>query len=168
MWLIYSTHAQSGRYRPAAVVLPRSTQDVQTIIKIANRYKFNYIPVGTNLLPPTIPARADTIIIDPKRMDSIVEIDTQNMYAVVEPYVTYAQLQAEAMKHGLTITVAEAGAQVSVVANNMFQGMGGTGHKFGYNRGVLGCDWVLPNGDLLHIGSRGNAGATGSGATAPA
>ena len=148
MWLIYSTHAQSGRYRPAAVVLPRSTQDVQTIIKIANRYKFNYIPVGTNLLPPTIPARADTIIIDPKRMDSIVEIDTQNMYAVVEPYVTYAQLQAEAMKHGLTITIAEAGAQVSVVANNMFQGMGGTGHKFGYNRGVLGCDWVLPNGDF--------------------
>jgi len=56
MWLIYSTHAQSGRYRPAAVVLPESTEDVQTIIKIANRYQFNYIPVGTNLLPPTIPA----------------------------------------------------------------------------------------------------------------
>jgi len=158
MWLIYSTHAQSGRYRPAAVVLPRTTQDVQTIIKIANRYKFNYIPVGTNLLPPTIPARADTIIIDPKRMDSIIEIDTQNMYAVVEPYVTYEQLQAETMKHGLTITIAEAGAQVSVIANNMFQGMGGTGHKFGYNRGVLGCDWVLPNGDILHIGARGNSG----------
>jgi glycolate oxidase len=44
-----------------------------------------------------------------------------------------------------------------VVANNLFQGMGGTGHKFGYNRGILGCDWVLPNGELLHIGSRGNA-----------
>ena len=80
------------------------------------------------------------------------------MYAVVQPYVTYAQLQAEVMKLGLTITVAEAGSQVSVVANNMFQGMGGTGHKFGYNRGVLGCDWILPNGDLLHLGSRGNAG----------
>ncbi len=75
MWLIYSTHAQSGRYRPAAVVLPESTEDVQTIIKIANRYKFNYIPVGTNLLPPTIPTRPDTIIIDPKRMDRILEID---------------------------------------------------------------------------------------------
>ncbi|MCX5884732.1 MAG: FAD-binding oxidoreductase [Proteobacteria bacterium] len=156
MWLLYSTHAQSGRYRPAAVVLPGSTEDVQAIIKIANRYRFNYIPVGTNLLPPTIPVRPDTIIIDPKRMDRILEIDEENMYAVVEPYVTYAQLQAEAMKKGLTITVAEAGAQVSVVANNMFQGMGGTGHKFGYNRGVLACDWVLPTGDLLHIGSRGN------------
>jgi len=156
MWLLYSTHAQSGRYRPAAVVLPGSTHDVQTIIKIANRYKFSYIPVGTNLLPPTIPIRPDTIIIDPKRMDRILEIDTQNMFAVVEPYVTYAQLQAETMKYGLTITVAEAGAQVSVVANNMFQGMGGTGHKFGYNRGVLGVDWVLPSGELLQIGSRGN------------
>ena len=157
MWLIYSTHAASGRYRPAAVALPGSTEDVQTIIKIANRYKFNYIPVGTNLLPPTIPVRPDTVIIDPKRMDKIIEIDQKNMYAVVQPYVTYAQLQAEVMKLGLTITVAEAGSQVSVLANNMFQGMGGTGHKFGYNRGVLGCDWILPNGDLLHLGSRGNA-----------
>jgi len=158
MWLIYSTHAQSGRYRPAAVALPGSTDDVQRIIKIANRYKFNYIPVGTNLLPPTIPTRADTVVIDPKRMNRILEIDQENMYAVVEPYVTYAQLQAETQKRGLTITVAEAGAQVSVVANNMFQGMGGTGHKFGYNRGILGCDWVLPNGELLRIGSRGNTG----------
>lgn len=159
MWLLYSTHAQSGRYRPAAVVLPGSTEDVQSIIKIANRYKFHYIPVGTNLLPPTIPVRPDTIIIDPKRMDRIIEIDEQNMYAVVEPYVTYAQLQSETMQKGLTITVAEAGAQVSVVANNMFQGMGGTGHKFGYNRGILGCDWVLPNGELLRIGARGNVNA---------
>ena len=156
MWLLYSTHAQSGRYRPAAVALPGSTEDVQTIIKIANRYKFNYIPVGTNLLPPTIPVRPDTVVIDPKRMNRILEIDEKNMFAVVEPYVTYAQLQAETMKRGLTITVAEAGAQVSVLANNMFQGMGGTGHKFGYNRGVLGCDWVLPTGELLKIGSRAN------------
>jgi glycolate oxidase len=156
MWLLYSTHVQSGRYRPAAVVLPRSTDDVQTIIKIANRYKFNYIPVGTNFLPPTIPIRPDTIVIDPKWMNNIIEIDEKNMYAVVEPYVTYAQLQADTMKIGLTLTTPEAGSQVSVLANNLFQGMGGTGHKFGYNRGMLACDWVLPNGELLRIGSRGN------------
>jgi len=157
MWLLYSTHVQSGRYRPAAVVLPGSTEDVQTVIRLANRYGFTYIPVGTSLLPPTIPVRPDTVIIDPKRMNRILELDEKNMYAVIEPYITYAQLQAEAHKVSLTITTAEAGSQVSVLANNMFQGMGGTGHKFGYNRGVLACDWVLPNGDILKIGSRGNA-----------
>ncbi len=156
MWLIHFTHAQSGRYRPAAVVLPGSTEDVQTIIKIANKYQFNYIPVGSNFLPPTIPVRQDTIIIDPKRMNRILEIDTDNMYAVIEPYVTYAQLQSEAMQVGLTLSTPEAGAQVSVLANNVFQGMGGTSHKFGYNKGVLGCDWILPNGELLKIGSRSN------------
>ena len=155
MWLLYITHAQSGKYRPAAVVLPSSTEEVQAIIRIANRYGFNYIPVGSNLLPPTIPVRPDTIIIDPKRMNRILEIDGKNMYAVVEPYVSYAQLQAETHKIGLTITTPEAGSQVSVVANNMFQGMGGMAHKFGYNRGILGVDWILPNGDLLKIGSRG-------------
>jgi len=157
MWLLYGTHAQSGRYRPAAVVLPGRTEDVQTIMKIANRYNFNYIPVGTNFIPPTIPTRPDTVIIDPKRMNHILEIDDQNMYAVVEPYVSYAQLQAEAMKSGLTINTPEAGSQVSVVANNMSFGLSGTSHKFGFNRGALGCDWVLPNGELLRIGSRGNA-----------
>jgi len=157
MWLMYATHAQSGRYRPAAVVLPRSAEDIQIVIKIANRYGFNYIPVGTNLFPPNMPTRPDTVIIDPKHMNRIIEIDEKNMYAVVEPYVTYAQLQAETMKKGLTIGVCEGGAQCSVVANNMFQGMAGPGHKFGFNRGVLGCDWVLPNGELLKIGSRGNA-----------
>lgn len=156
MWLLYSTHVQSGRYRPAAVALPSSTEEIQAIIQLANRYGFNYIPVGTNLLPPTIPVRPDTVIIDPKRMNRILELDERNMYAVVEPYVTYAQLQAEAHKVGLSITTPEAGSQVSVMANNLFQGMGGMGHKYGFNRGILACDWVLPNGDLLKLGSRGN------------
>ena len=129
MWLLLSTHAQSGRYRPAAVVLPESTEEVQAIIKIANRLGFTYIPVGTNLLPPTIPVRPDTIIIDPKRMDRIIELDEKNMYAIVEPFVTYAQLQAEGHKVGLSITTPEAGSQVSVMANNLFQGMGGMGDR---------------------------------------
>jgi glycolate oxidase len=159
MWLIYATHAQSGRYFPAAVVLPGTTEDIQTIIKLANRYQFNYIPVGTNFIPPTVPTRPDTIIIDPKRMNRVLAIDEQNMYAVVQPYVTYAQLQAETMKAGLTLNTPEAGSQVSVVANNLSFGLGGTSHKFGFNRGVLGCDWVLPNGELLRIGSRGSAHA---------
>ncbi|MEI6126194.1 MAG: FAD-binding oxidoreductase [Pseudomonadota bacterium] len=159
MWLVYTTHAQSGRYLPAAVVLPGTTEDIQTIIKIANRYSFSYIPVGTNLIPPAIPVQPHTIIIDPKRMNSILAIDEQNMYAVVQPYVTYAQLQAETMKEGLTLSTPEAGSQVSVLANNLSFGLGGASHKFGFNRGVLGCDWVLPSGELLRLGSRGNAHA---------
>ncbi len=133
--LIYATHAQSGRYFPAAVVIPGTTEDIQTIIKLANRYQFNYIPVGTNFIPPTVPTRSDTIIIDPKRMNRVLAIDEQNMYAVVQPYVTYAQLQAETMKAGLTLNTPEAGSQVSVVANNLSFGLGGTSHKFGFNRG---------------------------------
>ncbi len=159
MWLLHATHAQSGRYRPAAIVLPESTEEVQAIIRIANKYNFPYIPVGTNLLPPTIPVRPDTIIIDPKRMDKIIELDEKNMYAIVEPFVTYAQLQAEGHKVGLSITTPEAGSQVSVMANNLFQGMGGMGHKYGFNRGILACDWVLPDGELLKMGSSGNPNA---------
>jgi glycolate oxidase len=107
-------------------------------------------------MPTSIPVRPDTVIIDPKRMNRIIELDEKNMYVVVEPYITYAQLQAEVHQVGLTITSPEAGSQVSVLANNLLAGMGGTGHKFSYNRGILACTWVLPNGDVLKIGSQGN------------
>jgi glycolate oxidase len=157
MWLI-DTFAPN-RCRPGAVVLPGSTEEVQAVIRIANRYKIPFIPIGTMLLPTCIPTQPHTLIIDPKRMNRILEIDEKNMFAVVEPYVTYMQLQAETMKAGLTLVTPRAGSQVSVLANNLFQGMGGTSHKHGYNRGILGVEWVLPNGEILKLGSAGFPGA---------
>ena len=157
MWLV-DTFAPE-RCRPGGVVLPGSVEDVQAVIRIANRYKIPFIPIGTMLLPTCIPTKPHTIIIDPKRMNRIIEIDEKNMFAVVEPYVTYAQLQAETMKAGLTMVTPRAGSQVSVLANTLFQGMGGTSHKHGYNRGILGTEWVLPNGNILPLGSAGFTGA---------
>jgi glycolate oxidase len=157
MWLV-DTFAPDRR-RPDAVVLPGSTEDVQAIIRIANRFKVRFIPIGTMLLPTCIPTQPQTIIIDPKKMNRILEIDEKNMFAVVEPYVTYAQLQAETMKAGLTLVTPRAGSQVSVLANNLFQGMGGTSHKHGYNRGILGVEWVLGSGEILKLGSAGFPGA---------
>jgi len=147
------------RCRPEAIVLPGSTEEVQDIIRIANRFKFQYIPTGTMLLATTIPTQANTIIIDPKRMNRIIEIDVKNMYAVIEPYVTYTQLHAEAIKRGLTIQTPGAGSQVSVLANQLFQGIAGTTHRHGYNRSILAAEWVLPGGEVLRLGSLGMSGS---------
>ena len=146
------------RCRPEAVVLPKNTDEVQAVIQLANKYRFPFIPVGTMLLPTAIPTKPDTVIIDPKRMNKILEIDEKNMYAKVEPYVTYTQLQAETMKKGLTLVTPWCGSQVSVIANNLFQGAGGTNHKHGFNRGILGVEWILPNGEILKPGSAGMPG----------
>jgi len=142
-------------FPPEFVALPASTQEVQSIYKLANRYKFHCIPVGSNLWSvATKPTRPFSIILDPKRMNHIVEIDEKNMYAIIEPYVSNAQVSAEAMKRGLVCGNPEAGGQASQLAGHTFQGFWGIGYRIGMGyRNILGFEWVLPNGELLRTGA---------------
>ena len=146
---------------PEFVVLPGSVEEAQQVIKLCNRYKLPFIPVGSNLWGiTTTPNRPGTVLIDPKRLNRIVELDEKNMFAVIEPYVTHAQLHAEAYKRGLYIGSPEAGSQASSLANHCFQAIWGVGHRtnMGY-RNILSMDWVLPNGELLRTGSNALAEA---------
>ncbi|MHA1648650.1 MAG: FAD-binding oxidoreductase, partial [Candidatus Helarchaeota archaeon] len=122
---------------PEAVLLPKSTEEVQDIFRLANRYTFRVIPVGSFYFMTCVPMKPDYVLIDPKRMDKLW-IDEKNMYAVVEPYVTFAQLQTEAMKKGLSCYISGAGSQISVLANMVFQGAGLHGYRYGLaNRCML-------------------------------
>ncbi len=148
------------RQRPEFVALPRSTEDVQQIIRLANRYKFPFSAFGSGFVFPLMGARKPYwCMIDPKRMDKI-KIDEKNMYAIIEPYTTHAQLSAEAMKVGLYMGTPCAGSQSSHMANNLYVGMHGTAYRTGYSpRLILGVEWVLPNGELLRTGSLAAPGA---------
>ena len=149
------------RQSPEFIALPGNTEDVQQIIGLANRYQFPFSVIGSGLIFPVIGARKPYwCIVDTKRMNKI-EIDDNNMYAVIEPYVTHAQLHAEAMKRGLHMGTALAGSQSSSMANHLFQGMQGTAYRTGYaTRNILGVEWVLPNGEVLRTGSLANLGAS--------
>jgi glycolate oxidase len=140
---------------PEFVVLPAGTKETQAVVKICNRLKVPFLPVGSNQWSLTsAPNRPGTVIIDPKRMGRIIEIDEKNMYAVIEPLTTLAQLHAEANKRGLYIGSPEASAQSSALAGHLFQGMWGVGYRLGVAyRNILGMEWVLPNGELLRTGS---------------
>lgn len=140
---------------PEFVALPASTKEVQAIIKLANRYKFSFMPVGSNMWSiNTVANRPKTLIIDPKRMNKIIEIDKKNMLAVIEPYVTHAQLQAEANKNGLYIGSPMVGGQASSLANHCLEANWGVSYRIGMGyRNILGMEWVLPNGDILRTGS---------------
>lgn len=140
---------------PTFVAIPGSTKDVQAVIKLANRLKFPYIPVSTNLWSiATAPTKPYTVTIDPKRMDRIIEIDEKNMYAIIEPYVSHAQVHAEAIKRGLYVGLPEAGGQASHLANHCYQAAWGVSHRIGMGyRNILSMEWVLPNGEILTTGS---------------
>jgi len=148
---------------PEFVVLPNGTMEAQAVIKICNRHKIPFIPVGSNQWSLTsAPNRPNTVLIDCKRMGLIHEIDEKNMFAVIEPLVSLAQLHAEANKRGLYIGSPEASAQSSALAGHLFQGMWGVGHRLGVAyRNILGIEWVLPNGEILRTGSFSQAADNG-------
>jgi len=120
------------------VVMPGSTEDVQQIVRLANRYQFPFSVIGSAQSGGfSFARRPYWCIIDTKRMSKI-EIDEKNMYAIVEPYAIFAQVQAEAMKKGLYCAVAGAGAQCSCMANHVFQGQQFHAYRTGYGtNGVL-------------------------------
>jgi glycolate oxidase len=139
---------------PEFVVLPGNTEDIQRIIQLANRYKFPFsVMSGGWMLPLMGAARPYWCIIDFKRMTGL-EIDEKNMYAIIEPNVTHAQVQAEAMKVGLYNGVPLVGSHMSALANHAWHGWHGTAYRTGFStRNILGMEWVLPTGGILFTGS---------------
>jgi len=144
--------------RPGAVILPGSIEEVQAIVKTCNRHGVKYKALSTGWGVWNTVSGAGTIQLDLRRMNRILEIDEKNMYAVVEPYVTGAQLQVEAMKKGLNCHIIGAGANFSPLAScTSMQGHGLSGISMGYSaRNPLAVEWVLPTGDILSLGSLGS------------
>lgn len=146
--------------RPCAVVLPGSTEDVQAIVRLCNREGIKYKAVSTGWGAYGASPEDGMLQLDLRRMNQILEIDTNNMYAVVEPYVVGTTLQAEAMKVGLNTHIVGAGANTSVLASaTSVMGQGTTGVSTGFsNRNLLGFEWVMPDGELLRVGSFDDTG----------
>ena len=144
--------------RPAAVVLPGSTGEVQAVVGVcgANGLKFKAFSTGWGVYCG--PGCDGVVQVDLRRMNRILEIDEKNMYAVVEPYAICAQVQAEAMKRGLTLHIIGAGCGTSPLASvTSMDGTGATGLTTSYNaRNMLGLEWVLPDGELLRLGTLGS------------
>lgn len=145
-------------YRPEAVLLPGSTEEVQAIVKTCNQYRIKFKPFSTGWIFSAGPLTTGVIQLDLRRMDRILEIDEKNQFAVIEPYVIAATLQAEAMKVGLNCHMIGAGASCSPLAqltsfigncpNSFYMGMA--------PENLLSAEWVMPNGEILRTGSLGS------------
>ena len=155
---VMNDRAPSRYYiRPAAVIMPSSTEEVQKIVRACNEYQLKFKALSTGLGPWNCVSSPRAIQIDLRRMNKIVKIDVKNQYAVVEPYISGAQLQAETMKYGLNCHMPGAGPQVSPLASSTSMGGPGfTSASTGFaGRNVLGVQWVLPTGELLELGALG-------------
>lgn len=157
-WQYLAEMASGSNYmaRPLAVVLPATTEEVAAVVKVCNRVGCQYKAFSTGFGAWNGATRADNMVqIDLCRMDRIIEIDANNMYAVVEPYVSGNELQTEAMKVGLNTHVVGAGGQASVLASaTSVMGNSWDGVSTGYSgRNLLGVEWVTPGGEIVRLGS---------------
>lgn len=147
---------QKWSTRPAAVIMPGSTEECQSIVKVCNRYKIRFKPFSSGFEIVAFALEKErSILLDLKKMDRIIEIDAKNMHAVVEPYVNIYRLQREAMKYGATVGAVGAGPSAGVIAGACCHFGGGTTmvSTGGLGRNVLGVEWVLPTGEILTMGT---------------
>lgn len=154
-------HARDSATIPACVVLPQTTEDVQAIVRIANRYRIPFIPFTNGFVAASGPTSSEpTLCIHLSRMNKILSIDPENMAATIQAYVDYGQLQAETMKFGLWNGGTPLATSICKPASQTaLAGVWQTDLKYGtLSRNILSAKVVLPTGDLLVTGSDSVAG----------
>ncbi|HET9052456.1 MAG TPA: FAD-binding oxidoreductase [Candidatus Dormibacteraeota bacterium] len=142
--------------RPDAVVVPTCAEDVAAVVRLAAG---EGVPVtargaGTGLCGACVP-RAGGVVVAFDRMSSILEVDTDNHVAVVEPGVRLDQLDAGLAGSGLVYPVYP-GETTSSIGGNIGTNAGGMrAVRHGVTRHhVLGLQAVLGTGEILRSGGR--------------
>lgn len=149
----------------SAVAAPGSTEEVQAVVRWANKYGIPLWPIslGRNVgyggAAPRVPG---SVVVDlGRRMNQILKLDGDNASCVVEPGCTYFALYEEIQKRGLPLWIdcPDLGGG-SVLGNAIDRGVGYTpyGDHFA-NR--CGMEIVLPNGELLRTGMGAMPGKEG-------
>ncbi len=147
--------ATQGRHLPDIVVYAESTEQVAEVVKLANRYKIPLLPrgAGSGFTGGTLPVRGGIVLVLTK-MDRIVDIDTDNLTAEVQPGVVTAELQRRVEKLGLFYPPDPASKEFSTLGGNVAECAGGPRCvKYGVTRDyVLGLEVVTPEGEIIRTG----------------
>ena len=140
-------------HMPDYVVQPTTREEVQDILRFANKNKVPVVPLAAGINRKGLCIASEGgILLDLRRMDRVLEVDEEMMVATIEPGVTFVQL-VEALKgKGLRAITPDAPSTVSVLANYMLRGIYGSAARYGIDH-LLTAEIVLPNGDVLETGS---------------
>ena len=149
---------------PEAVIFPENSDQISSIIKLANTEKFNIVPrgAGTGLSGGSIPVE-NSIVLVMTKWNNILEIDPSNLTVTVEPGVITQDLQNEVEKLNLFYPPDPGSAGVCTIGGNIANNAGGLrGLKYGVTKNyVMGVEMVLPNGDILKTGGKNVKDAAG-------
>lgn len=155
---IYSQDPGASEPRPVDfVVMPKTVEEIQKIVKLANKEIIPLIPMGGGLtLSGLIIPVHKGIVMDMKRMDKILEINSLGRYAVLEAGVTTGSLVSYLKEHhpNLQAPIPDAPTSATVAGNVLIHGSGSLSQKYGHHAGMInGLEVVLPTGEITKFGS---------------
>lgn len=149
---------------PQVVVMPESAEQISAILTLANAERIVVTPrgSGSGLSGGAVPA-VGGIALSLARMNRILEIDTGNAVAVVQPGVITGELQAAVERVGLFYPPDPSSLSVSAIGGNVAENAGGARClKYGVTSDyVTGLQVVLPTGEIIRTGGRMVKNVTG-------
>jgi glycolate oxidase len=145
------------RVMPCAVLLPTSTQQVQSIVRVCHRERIPFVArgSGTGLSGGALPVE-NGVVICLARMNRILEVDLPNARVVVEPGVINLDVTGRVASQGYFYAPDPSSQSVCSIGGNVAENSGGA-HclKYGFTTThVLGLEVVLPDGTLAHLGGK--------------
>jgi glycolate oxidase len=155
--ICYSYDAQLKEALPEAVVTPKDKHQISKIMKYANKEGIPVIPrgSGTGLAGGSVPIEGGIVLLL-KKLNKIIEIDKDNLIAVVEPGVVTGELQKRVDELGLLYPPYPSSYKTSTIGGNVATNAGGLrGLKYGVTKDyVLSLEVVSPTGEIFKTGSR--------------
>ena len=162
--ICYAYDATNQQFLPDAILFPRSANEISEIMRLANSEGFPVIPrgAGSGTSGGSLPVEGG-VVLSLEQMNRIIEIDTENLTAVVEPGVVNVDLQIEAEKHGLFFPPDPSSLKFCTIGGNIAECAGGpSAVKYGVTRDyILSLEVVLPTGEIIETGVRTLKGVVG-------
>lgn len=159
-----SDETEDLHYLPEIVLQPGDTRQVSTIMKYCNEQNIPVTPrgAGTGLSGGAIPV-AGGVVLDMKRFNKILNIDTQNFQVTTEPGVVTQELQEQVRQFGLMYPPDPASKGSCFIGGNISENSGGPrALKYGVVKDyVLNLEIVLPDGTIMMTGANVLKNATG-------
>jgi glycolate oxidase len=151
------TDAHEYGHSPEAVIYPATTEETALVVKLANRERIPITPrgAGSGLSGGAIPEYGG-LVLSLEKMNRIIEIDRENMLAVLEAGVVTNDFAKAVEADGLFFAGYPMSLQTCVIGGNIAENAGGgKAVKYGVTgRYVMGLTLVTPLGEIVELGGK--------------
>jgi glycolate oxidase len=144
-------------FMPDILVRAENSEEVSTVLRICNEMGVPVVPrgAGSGVTGGALPVHGG-LVLSLEKMNRILEIDTENMVAVVEPGVITGELQKAVLQEGLLYPPDPASLDICSIGGNVAENAGGPrAVKYGTTKEyILGLEFVTPDGTIMNTGGK--------------